>query len=125
MEDSSPLAAMHRPVPVPSWGGNDLFRSHAHSHLSGGAGSLSLRERLHKPNPDYFNVKDVRGSSPAASLAADLSQNFRLDSDARYADPSPWHFRSHQLTLVHQPSLSYTTPCPVHNHSRGIRGLSW
>lgn len=88
MDDSSPLAAMHRPVPVPSWGATDLFRSHAHAHLSavtGPVGPIRLRERLHKPSPDYFNVKDVRGSSPAASLAADLSQNFRLDSDARSA----------------------------------------
>lgn len=85
MEDS-PLAAMHRPVPVPSWGTADMFRSHHHAHLSamtGGAGNLGLRERIHKPASDYFNVKDVRGSSPAASLAADLSQNFRLDNDAR------------------------------------------
>lgn len=28
---------------------------------------------------DYFNVKPVRGSSPTASLAADLSQNFHID----------------------------------------------
>lgn len=34
-----------------------------------------------KNRPDYFNVK---GSSPTASLAADLSQNFRLDNEARY-----------------------------------------
>lgn len=33
-----------------------------------------------KNRPDYFNVK---GSSPTASLAADLSQNFRLDNEAR------------------------------------------
>ncbi|KAL2757362.1 hypothetical protein ACRALDRAFT_2039809 [Sodiomyces alcalophilus JCM 7366] len=92
MEHSSPLAAMHRPVPVPSWGSRDMFRPHTNARLSGitGGGSiLSLRERLHKPNPDYFSVKDVRGSSPAASLAADLSQNFRLDSDASPVFPTP------------------------------------
>ena len=50
---------------------------------SSGSGGLSLREQLHKNSGDYFNVRDVRGSSPAASLAADLSQNFRLDSDPR------------------------------------------
>lgn len=32
---------------------------------------------------DYFNVKGVNGSSPTASLAADLSQNFRIDNEAR------------------------------------------
>jgi M-phase inducer tyrosine phosphatase len=88
--ESSPLAAVHRPIAVPSWGRKDIFRSHPHAHLSAGsvgAGSISLREQLHKANPkssfDYFDVKDVRGSSPAASLAADLSQNFRLDNEQR------------------------------------------
>lgn len=47
------------------------------------ANSMGLREQMQRSRPDYFNVKSVRGSSPAASLAADLSQNFRLDNDAR------------------------------------------
>lgn len=42
----------------------------------------ALRERLQKT--DYFNVKEFQGSSPAASLAADLSQNFRIDTDIRF-----------------------------------------
>jgi M-phase inducer tyrosine phosphatase len=29
--------------------------------------------------PDYFQMKPIRGSSPTASLAADLSQNFHID----------------------------------------------
>jgi M-phase inducer tyrosine phosphatase len=48
-----------------------------------GSGNISLREQLHKNTADYFTVKEVRGSSPAASLAADLSQNFRIDNEAR------------------------------------------
>lgn len=87
MEASSPLAALHRPCPLPAWGGRDIFRSHSQtsfSNPSSGSGSFGLREQLHKPSADYFNVKDVRGSSPAASLAADLSQNFRLDNDLRF-----------------------------------------
>ena len=32
-----------------------------------------------KAPTDYFNLKPVRGSSPTASLAADLSQNFHID----------------------------------------------
>lgn len=84
MEASSPLAAMHRPMPVPSWGSRDMFRSSHFASTAVGAATLSLREQLHKSTADYFNVKDVRGSSPAASLAADLSQNFRLDSDSRF-----------------------------------------
>ncbi|TDZ13125.1 M-phase inducer phosphatase [Colletotrichum spinosum] len=81
--ETSPLAAMHRPMAVPSFGNKDLF--HPRPHYTGGA---SLREQLHRSN-DYFNVKDVYGSSPAASLAADLSQNFRLDSEASPKFPTP------------------------------------
>lgn len=88
MEASSPLAALHRPLmPAPTWGGRDILRSGPHSHYSSHSGPYSLRGQLHKSGSDYFNIKDVRGSSPAASLAADLSQNFRLDSDARLVTP--------------------------------------
>lgn len=34
---------------------------------------------MKKSSSDYFNMKPVRGSSPTASLAADLSQNFHID----------------------------------------------
>lgn len=71
---------------VPSWGNKDLFRPRPNTFA--GAVPISLREHLHRPD-NYFNVKDVHGSSPAASLAADLSQNFRLDTEARYDDVHP------------------------------------
>ncbi|KND95222.1 M-phase inducer phosphatase [Tolypocladium ophioglossoides CBS 100239] len=90
MEASSPLAALHRPMmPAPAWGSRDIFRPRPHSLYSSGSGSsFGLREQLHRSG-DYFNVKDVRGSSPAASLAADLSQNFRIDNDASPHFPTP------------------------------------
>ncbi|KAF5025022.1 hypothetical protein F66182_2890 [Fusarium sp. NRRL 66182] len=89
MEASSPLAALHRPS-FPGWGGRDIFHGHPHYSASVTTASMSLREQMHKhSNGDYFNVKDVRGSSPAASLAADLSQNFRLDSDSSPKFPTP------------------------------------
>ncbi|KAK2007269.1 rhodanese-like domain-containing protein [Colletotrichum eremochloae] len=87
MESSSPLAAMHRPMAVPCWGNKDLFRPRPHA-FTGGTGPVSLREQLHRSS-DYFAVKDVHGSSPAASLAADLSQNFRLDSESSPKFPTP------------------------------------
>lgn len=34
---------------------------------------------MKKSSSDYFNMKPIRGSSPTASLAADLSQNFHID----------------------------------------------
>ncbi|KAF4989701.1 hypothetical protein FDECE_14616 [Fusarium decemcellulare] len=86
MEASSPLAALHRPMPIHGWG-RDVFRPHFSSATT--SATMSLREQLHKSTADYFNVKDVRGSSPAASLAADLSQNFRLDSDSSPQFPTP------------------------------------
>ncbi|KAH7328627.1 hypothetical protein B0I35DRAFT_473310 [Stachybotrys elegans] len=88
MEASSPLAAMHRPMAVPSWG-SDIFRPRPHHYASATSAAMSLREQLHKGTNDYFNAKDLRGSSPAASLAADISQNFRLDSDASPQFPTP------------------------------------
>ncbi|KAK7424948.1 m-phase inducer phosphatase [Neonectria punicea] len=123
MEASSPLAAMHRPMPVPGWG-RDIFRSHSHNHFSGSSGGssgLSLREQLHKSTADYFNVKDIRGSSPAASLAADLSQNFRLDSDASPHFPTPRRalFTSHTISgmegrdCVTTPPIPSSSPAPL------------
>lgn len=93
MEASSPLAALHRPLPTPAWGNRDLFRPRPHSHYSTSSSALasvSLREQIHKNTADYFSIKEVRGSSPAASLAADLSQNFRLDNENRYEQGSTW-----------------------------------
>ncbi|KAM0478536.1 hypothetical protein ACHAPX_005125 [Trichoderma viride] len=87
MTASSPLAAMHRPMQTPTWRGRDIFRSHYASNSAPGA--MSLREQLHKGTGDFLGVKEVRGSSPAVSLAADLSQNFRLDNEASPKFPTP------------------------------------
>ncbi|KAH6898624.1 hypothetical protein B0T10DRAFT_115665 [Thelonectria olida] len=123
MEASSPLAALHRPMPVHGWG-RDIFRAHPHSHFSAGSnvsGGLSLREQLHKSTADYFNVKDIRGSSPAASLAADLSQNFRLDNDGSPHFPTPRRalFTANTISgmegrdCVTTPPLPSSSPAPL------------
>ncbi|KAF7559546.1 hypothetical protein G7046_g4615 [Stylonectria norvegica] len=127
MEASSPLAALHRPMPVPSWNSRDMFRSHPHSHYSvssAGSATLSLREQLHKSSSDYFNVKDLRGSSPAASLAADLSQNFRIDNEASPHFPTPRRalFTASMMgygagrDLVTTPPLPSSSPAPLQEH---------
>jgi M-phase inducer tyrosine phosphatase len=82
METSSPLAAM-RPAPPSSFGQSNLFGPHlVPSPLGRGQFTFQL------PRPEYFNTKSVRGSSPGASLAADLSQNFKLN-DARLVPTHP------------------------------------
>lgn len=83
MDSSSPLAAM-RPAPAPAWGQSSHCLPPRNPFASGNVG---IREQLQRTRPDYFNFGAVRGSSPGASLAADLSQNFRLDSEDRYAKP--------------------------------------
>jgi len=90
MEASSPLAALR---PAPPVFGDRLFGSR-NTHLAPSAfraGSLNLRDQFNfhqRSNVDYFNVGAVRGSSPAASLAADLSVNFKLN-DARLVSLVP------------------------------------
>lgn len=83
MEHSSPLAAMHPPAPVLF---GHCFRSEATSYPSipsikrFGPDSFNFKDISMKKNrSDYFSAKPVRGSSPTASLAADLSQNFHID----------------------------------------------
>ncbi|PFH57093.1 hypothetical protein XA68_15520 [Ophiocordyceps unilateralis] len=110
MEASSPLAALHRPLmPAPSWGGRDVFRPGPHSRYS-----PALREQLHRGGPDYFSLKEVRGSSPAASLAADLSQNFRLDNDASPQFPTPRRalFTANMMSGMESRHMVTTPPLP-------------
>lgn len=81
MEHSSPLAAMQPPSVM----FGHCFRSDAQSYslhpMSGfGGNPFNFKDlSMKKSNSDYFNMKPVRGSSPTASLAADLSQNFHID----------------------------------------------
>ncbi|KAF4835841.1 M-phase inducer phosphatase [Colletotrichum tropicale] len=101
--ETSPLAAMHRPMAVPTWGNKDLFRPRPHY-----TGGHSLREQLHRSS-DYFGVS---GSSPAASLAADLSQNFRLDNEASPKFPTPRRalFTSNMMGDAESRDYIVTTP---------------
>lgn len=76
METSSPLAAM-RPAPPSSFGQSNLFGPRL---VPSPLGRNQFTFQL--PGAEFFGSKAVRGSSPGASLAADLSQNFKLN-DAR------------------------------------------
>lgn len=107
MERSSPLAAMQPPaLPVP-WGmGSDCFNTSSHLTKSCvlGPNAFNFRDlSMRKPATEYFSLKPVRGSSPTASLAADLSQNFHIDQ--RYA---PYFARERSRSdrkLLHSPAL--------------------
>lgn len=89
MEASSPLAAMQPPSVY--FGGHCGFSAAVPTSYpnyaamkSFGPTSFNFRGLSKaKPRSDYFNMQPVRGSSPTASLAADLSQNFHIDQ--RYA----------------------------------------
>ncbi|KAI0964752.1 rhodanese-like domain-containing protein [Xylaria arbuscula] len=114
MEASSPLAAMH-PAAAPSW----FCPSHS-PYGSGnifGAGRPSIRSQLQRARPDYFNVKSIRGSSPSASLAADLSQNFSLDNEfsPRFPTPRRALFTSHidRDSITTPPLPASSSPWPI------------
>lgn len=85
MEASSPLAAMQ---PSSAFlGGHCGFRADAstaypnYATIKGfGPNCFNFKDlSMKKSRSDYFTMQPVRGSSPTASLAADLSQNFHID----------------------------------------------
>ncbi|KAF2134506.1 Rhodanese-like protein [Dothidotthia symphoricarpi CBS 119687] len=90
MEMSSPLAAMH-PPPIPGpWGyrrdlppSKPLFSSHSLGSKNFNFRDMSMR----KGGGDYFTLQSIRGSSPTASLAADMSQNLHVDQSPQLATP--------------------------------------
>lgn len=86
--ESSPLAAMQPPPLPPAWGcRRDLLAPPRPRQSATGAaanlfgtGSFNFKDMsMVRSHSDYFTSRPVRGSSPAASLAADLSQNFHID----------------------------------------------
>lgn len=83
MEHSSPLAAMQPPsVLFGHCFRSDTPTAYASIGSVSGLGSNSFNFKdlsLNKSQQDYFSLKQVPASSPSASLAADLSQNFHID----------------------------------------------
>lgn len=85
MEASSPLAAMQHPSMFLSrcgFGQDALsYASFARTNLNFGPDSFNFKDLSMVRNKlDYFSMPPpVRGSSPTASLAADLSQNMNID----------------------------------------------
>ncbi|KAE8373086.1 hypothetical protein BDV26DRAFT_75642 [Aspergillus bertholletiae] len=108
MEHSSPLAAMQ----PPSVHFGHCFHSDARvSYPAFGLNSTSFNfkdlsmKKAH--GADYFNVK---GTSPTASLAADLSQNFHIDQSPQVATPRRSLFSSNLFGNGHRREEVMTTP---------------
>ena len=84
MQPSSPLAALPTAAPFHGhWGCREEAPTF-YPHLGGGfaleAPSFNFKDlSMERASTDYFTLKPVRGSSPTASLAADLSRNFHID----------------------------------------------
>ncbi|KAI9808921.1 MAG: cell division cycle- protein [Pycnora praestabilis] len=89
----------------------------AHFHYSGtnpfgqnnfNFGDLSMK----RSSSDYFSMKPVRGSSPTASLAADLSQNFHIDKSPQLPTPRRSLFTSNFLGAIDRRENVTTPPLP-------------
>ena len=102
MEMSSPLAAMHPPpIPAGPWGyrrdlppSKPLFSAHSLGPKSFNFRDLSMK----KSGGDYFTLQPMRGSSPTASLAADMSSNLHVDQRYATAPQYPLHGRPNSGT---------------------------
>ncbi|KAI1322900.1 M-phase inducer phosphatase [Xylariaceae sp. FL0255] len=109
MDSSSPLAAMH-PTAAPAWS------QQTHGPFVSGnpfATKPNFRNQLHRTQYDYFNMKTVRGSSPSASLAADLSQNFSIDSENSPRIPTPRRALFTNMMAPTMVSQEYITTPPL------------
>ncbi|KAJ5441305.1 hypothetical protein N7491_003711 [Penicillium cf. griseofulvum] len=123
MEHSSPLAAMQPPSVM----FGHCFRSEAPTSYSLGSMSgfggnpFNFKElSMKKSSSDYFNMKPIRGSSPTASLAADLSQNFHIDQSPQLATPRRSLFTASMLgqangrdDVMTTPPLPSSSPAPA------------
>ncbi|KAJ4411768.1 m-phase inducer phosphatase [Didymella pomorum] len=86
MEMSSPLAAMQPPAAIPGpWGyrrdlppSKPLFGAHNLGSKNFNFRDMSMR-KADVSTAGYFGIQPMRGSSPTASLAADMSSNLHVD----------------------------------------------
>ncbi|KAJ5627424.1 hypothetical protein N7528_004851 [Penicillium herquei] len=111
MEHSSPLAAMQ---PSPALFGR-CFRADAPTSypLSGFGNGFNFNDlSMRKSGADYFNMGPLQGSSPAASLAADLSQNFHIDQSPQLVTPRRSLFSSNCLAKAGRDDVMTTPPLP-------------
>ncbi|KAH0536325.1 hypothetical protein FGG08_006798 [Glutinoglossum americanum] len=112
MEHSSPLAAMQPPSLLPHFGLAPDNQLHV-PNSSVFNPSFNFRDmNMKKPSSDYFAMKLVRGSSPTASLAADLSQNFHIDKSPQLPTPRRSLFTSNFFGALSGREQTTTPPLP-------------
>ncbi|KAI9886224.1 MAG: hypothetical protein M1823_001959 [Watsoniomyces obsoletus] len=125
MERSSPLAAMHPPT-LPGWGS---YRSDVHQlasspfgpRVSVGPNSFNFKDlSMKRSSSDYFSLKPIRGSSPTASLAADLSQNFHIDQSPQLVTPRRCLFNSTWCGAMGGRETTTTPPLPSSSPGPGL-----
>ncbi|KAI9781848.1 MAG: cell division cycle- protein [Geoglossum umbratile] len=113
MEHSSPLAAMQPPSLLPHFGLPPDSQLHMPS-TNIFAPNFNFRDlsKMGKPSQDYFALGPVRGSSPTASLAADLSQNFHIDKSPQLPTPRRSLFTSNLFGAISRREHTTTPPLP-------------
>ena len=122
-------------LPFGHWGGRGgaetsypQYGGQCGGQLNFGPSSFNFKDlSMAKAPTDYFNLKPVRGSSPTASLAADLSQNFHIDQ--RYYQPlHHCCFVTMLTTLVpnYQLRVDHCSPRTYLGHSMAeVRRVCW
>ncbi|KAI9738760.1 MAG: cell division cycle- protein [Cirrosporium novae-zelandiae] len=119
MEGSSPLAAMQPPsMRFGDWG-SCMEGPTSYSQLAA-ANRMGHDIFNFKRSPsDYFNLKPLRGSSPAASLAADISQNFHIDQSPQLPTPRRSLFSSNLFATLDGRDIATTPPLPSSSPAPG------
>ncbi|KAK5946068.1 m-phase inducer phosphatase [Knufia obscura] len=122
IEASSPLASMQPSMYMNRCGFGQEHLSYASfARANFGPESFNFRDlsMMRRKEPDYFNMPPpVRGSSPTASLAADLSQNMNIDkSSPQYPTPRRALFSGNMFTVSHAPlttpPVTSSSPAPI------------
>ncbi|KAI9804375.1 MAG: cell division cycle- protein [Phylliscum demangeonii] len=90
-----------------------------------GPNSFNFKELSMKPAPtDYFTLKPLRGSSPSASLAADLSQNCHIDQSPQIVTPRRSLFTTSTLFgKLEVPENTTTPPLPSSSPGPGVDSM--
>ncbi|KAF1963297.1 Rhodanese-like protein [Byssothecium circinans] len=111
MEMSSPLAAMHPPpLPCGPWGYRRDFPSNP---IFGSSKNLNFNFRdlsMKRSSNDYFSLQPIPGSSPTASLAADMSSNLHVDQSPQLATPRRSLFTSNLFQQLDNREGTRTPP---------------